>query len=101
MHLGRVTVYNATTDPNTLLGRQGEYASKVNWGPNLDSSIEAGFPALADAQAREQYVEAFKPPFGDGYDYLVGTALLRLSESYTPAQAKSLEAAFKTAVNKP
>jgi hypothetical protein len=47
------TVYNATIDPNHLLGRQGEYTSKINWGQDrgngdVFSSIEA-FPDAADA----------------------------------------------------
>ena len=97
LHLHGVTVYTAATDPNQLLGRQDEYTSKVNWGADLADSIEV-FADPADAQAREQYVSSFPAPFGDGYDYVTGTALLRLSASYTPAQARALETAFRKAV---
>jgi hypothetical protein len=96
--------YTATTDPNHLLGRQGEYTSKVNWGSDgTDQTAATGgsievFADAADAQARLQYLQAFKPPFGDGYDYLTGTALLRLAAGYTPTQAATLKAAFTGAV---
>lgn len=85
--------YTASSDPNNMLGRQGEYTSKVSWGSAQDSSIEV-FPDRQDAQAREAYVQGFRCPFGDGYDYLSGTALLRVSCDDTPSQARSLEARF-------
>ena len=44
-----------------------------------------------------QYVTGFTCPFGDGYDYLVRTMLLRVSCDATPAQAKQLEARFRQA----
>jgi hypothetical protein len=50
---------------------------------------------VADAQAREKYLQAFTCPFGDGYDYLDGAALLRLDCALTPAQAQANEALFK------
>jgi hypothetical protein len=96
-----ITVYNATTDPNHLLGRQGEYTSKVNWGQdrgngNVFSSM-AVFPDAADAQLRYTYLRAFRPPLGDGYDYLYRAAILRLASIYTPAQAAALKASFERA----
>ena len=96
--------YTAITDPNHLLGRQGEYTSKVNWGSDgTDQTAATGgsvevFADAADAQARLQYLQAFKPPIGDGYDYLTGTALLRLAAGYTPTQAATLKTAFTRAV---
>jgi hypothetical protein len=33
-------------------------------------------------------------PFGDGYDYLVGTYLLRIFDSQAPTQGHALEAEF-------
>jgi hypothetical protein len=107
-------VYNATTDPNHLLGRQGEYTSKDAWvdpaavtaGAGSPSSDPGGtefgggievFSTVADAQARLAYLKAFRPPFGDGYDYLAGSAILRLSNYLTPAQAAKFRAAFNTA----
>lgn len=91
MDIGSFTAYTAVTDPNHLLGRQHEYTSKINWA---GGSIEV-FPSAAYANARETYVQAFTCPIGDGYDYLDGTALLRLACAFTPAQAKANEALFK------
>lgn len=91
MNLHHVTAYTAATDPNHLLGRQGGYTSKINW-PN--GTIEV-FSARAEAQRRKTYLLAFAgTPFGDGYDYLVGTYLLRIFDSQTPTQANALEAEF-------
>jgi hypothetical protein len=95
MDIGSFTAYTAATDPNHLLGRQHEYTSKVNWPGG--SSIEV-FPDAQYAKAREAYVQAFTCPFGDGYDYLDGTALLRLACALTPAQAKANEALFNKAL---
>jgi hypothetical protein len=96
------------------MGRQGGYTSKVAWvdpravkagagnpasdrgGTEFGGGIEV-FPTAADAKARYQYLKGFKPPFGDGYDYLTGPAVLRLSQYLTPAQARAYEAALANA----
>lgn len=95
--LRNVFAYNAQTDPNGLLGRQGEYTSKINWGASTsedsNNSIEVFFTA-ADAKARLAYLQGFRPPFGDGYDQLKGVYLLRLSSDWTPAKAARIEAQF-------
>ena len=91
--------YTASTDPNHLLGRQGGYTSKVNWGTSDEgtNSIEV-YPDASGAQERYQYLKGFQGSMiGDGYDYLVGTALLRLSTYWTPAQASVLDAKFMKA----
>jgi len=104
-------VYTATTDPNHELGRQGGYTSKVAWAdpraasqdaPDERGSIGLGggieaFPTATSAQARYEYLRGFGPPFGDGYDYLAGTAILRLSQYLTPVQARAYRAAFTAA----
>ncbi|MGO8958963.1 MAG: hypothetical protein ACLQFR_16565 [Streptosporangiaceae bacterium] len=41
------------------------------------------------AAARLAELKSFQPPLGDGYDYQVGTAILRLSNYLTPAQASA------------
>ena len=80
--------YTAVSDPNHLLGRQGEYTSKVAWqdpralaagavSPSDDpGGIENGggievLPSVADAAQRLAELKSFKPPLGDGYDYRV------------------------------
>jgi hypothetical protein len=107
-------VYTPATDPNHLMGRQGGYTSKVAWqdpraikaGAGSPSSDPGGtefgggfevFGTAAGAQARYQYLRGFQAPFGDGYDYLSGTAILRLSQYLTPAQAHAYKAAFTAA----
>jgi hypothetical protein len=107
-------VYTPVTDPNHEMGRQGGYTSKVAWvdpraveagagnpasdrgGTEFGGGIEV-FPTAAGAKARYQYLRGFKPPLGDGYDYLSGAAILRLSQYLTPTQAHAYEAAFATA----
>jgi hypothetical protein len=113
----QLIVYTATTDPNHLLGRQGGYSSKVEWsdpraikaaagagsgGVDNGGSIEF-YPTVAGAQARYTYIRAISRalPFADGYDYLSGTAVLRLSRYLTPAQASAYRAAFTAAVQQP
>lgn len=78
--------------------RQGGYTSKINW-PN--GSIEV-FSTPPEAQKREAYLQAFAgTPIGDGYDYLVGTFLLRIFDSQTPTQAHALEAEFLKITSSP
>jgi hypothetical protein len=108
-------VYTAATDPNHEMGRQGGYTSKVAWvdpraikagagnpasdrgGTEFGGGIEV-FPTTASARARYEYLRGFQPPLGDGYDYLSGTTILRLSQYLTPAQAHAYRAAFTAAV---
>jgi hypothetical protein len=105
-------IYNEKTDINGLMGRQGEYTSKVNWEPtgassdgiyvfNQGSSIEV-FPSTHDAQARYDYLQGFNgvPLMADGYDYVAGSALLRLNKSYTPAEAHDIENWFRAAAGR-
>ena len=118
-------VYTAASDPNHELGRQGGYSSKVAWKDpravaagttnvdgtkiNVGTGIDLGggievFPSAAGAQARYQYLRGISstlPSFADGYDYLSGTAVLRLSRDLTPAQAHAYRAAFTAAVGQP
>lgn len=82
--------YTAASDPNHLLGRQNEYTSKINWS---GGSIEV-FPTADEAQTRITYLKSFGPPLGDGYDYISGSAVLRLFTALTPSQAKEYETAF-------
>jgi hypothetical protein len=90
-----IIVYTASTDPNHLLGRQGEYTSKVEWTTDGENSGIEAFADAADAQLRYVYLRAFRPPIGDGYDYLYRAAILRLGSIYTPAQAAALKASFE------
>lgn len=51
MDLTGVTAYTAADDPNQLLGRQHEHASKVNWGTVNRNTIGV-FATHAHAEAR-------------------------------------------------
>jgi hypothetical protein len=109
--------YTAVTDPNHLLGRQGGYTSKVAWqdpraiaagagqpteldpgGIEYGGGIEA-FGSMAAAGQRLAELKSLTPPIGDRYDYLSGTAILRLSNYLTPAQALAYLKAFTAAVS--
>ena len=95
MGMKSLTVYTAVTDPNHLLGRQGEYTSKVEWRAAGENSGIEVFTDMPDARMRYVYLRAFRPPLGDGYDYLDRRAVLRLASIYTPAQASALKASFE------
>lgn len=95
MGISHVTVYTATSDPNHLLGRQGEYTSKAEWVTDGQNSGIETFGDAADARARYAYLRAFRLPIGDGYDYLYQASILRVAAIYTPSQAARLKASFK------
>jgi hypothetical protein len=106
--LTHLIVYTPATDPNHLMGRQGGYTSKVAWqdprairagagdpgsdpgGTEFGGGIEV-YPTRAGELSRYSYLKSFTAPIGDGYDYLVGTAILRLSQYLTPAQAQAAD----------
>jgi hypothetical protein len=97
MGMKDITVYTDLTDPNHLLGRQGEYTSKVEWTTDGETSGIEAFADTTDAELRYAYLRLLRPPIGDGYDYLYRAALLRLASIYTPAQAAALKASFESA----
>lgn len=103
MRLPAIVVLTAATDPNHLLGRQGGYTSDIDAGPTYTPGdtgsigIEV-YPTTAGATRRASYLETFSGTMlGDGYDYVAGTAVLRIGSHYTPAQAHALEATFRNA----
>ncbi|MGW4560862.1 hypothetical protein ACWEN3_00185 [Streptomyces sp. NPDC004561] len=106
---GTVTAEN---DPNHLLGRPGQYTSKITFE---DTRIPAGkvtgthkgdverggsieaFATSTDAQTRAKYVEAVTEsmPALAEYDYVHGNVLVRVSHDLTPRQA----AGYRTAAD--
>jgi hypothetical protein len=106
--VGRYQVYNASTDPNHLLGRPGLYTSKVNFvDTRIDQSGYAGektidtnqggsvevFGTEDDAKQRADYVRSItrgSAIFAE-YSYLRGRVFLRLSKELTPKQAKAYD----------
>lgn len=105
--IASMKVYTPANDPNHLLGRPGQYTSKVNFrdrrlaaSSSFDllsgGSVEV-FATNADAQRRYKYVHAVTQSASIfvEYDYLDGRVFLRLSQKLTPAQAKQYAAALK------
>lgn len=105
--IGGYINYTAANDGNHLLGRPGQYVSKVNFRdkrleawPDFDSNgggtIET-FASEDDAKKRYDYVHTISSSsslFAE-YEYRDGTVLLRLSHYLTPNQAAEYERAFK------
>ncbi|MFE6868289.1 hypothetical protein ACFVFS_17205 [Kitasatospora sp. NPDC057692] len=105
--------YTAEDDPNHLLGRPGQYVSKIAFadsrikgadleGADEDSIVRGGsietFASETEAAARLGYLQGVIKalPAALEYDYVVrGTVLIRASKLLTPDQAKAYEAALK------
>ncbi|MFF8533234.1 hypothetical protein ACF07B_14940 [Streptomyces sp. NPDC015532] len=100
----------AENDPNHLLGRPGEYTSKVTFSDSWvqasqvtgadPGAVERGgavelFADASDARARAEYLRgiAKSSPALDEYDYVHGSVLVRVSRYLTPKQAAQYEAA--------
>jgi hypothetical protein len=104
--------YTAANDPNHLLGRQAGYSSKVSLqdkrvskvanflkGSSTDggAAIEC-YPGGTGATNRLKTLKGFQGTLlGDGYDYVSGGCVLRLSTDLTPTQARQYQRAFTTA----
>lgn len=103
----------AESDPNHLLGRPGQYTSKVTFADTriktadteglqpgdvqLGGSIET-FTTPTEAQARAAYIQAATKtiPALAEYDYVHGVHVIRVSHYLTPTQAGE----YKTAADK-
>lgn len=99
-----VITYDEETDENGLLGRPGEYYSKVNFSHNdiEDLTIEI-FNNKEDAKTRKEYIEtlveeaqisAFKQ-----YIYLNNTYLLRIPYDVTPSDSSLYEKIFNQVIS--
>jgi hypothetical protein len=104
------TVFTETNDPNKLLGRPGQYVSKLSFA---DSRIAADdvaglkegdtargggievFKTAEDAKKRADYIERVTEgvPMLAEYRYLNGPVLVRVSHLLTPSQAADYEKA--------
>ena len=102
-------VYTAETDPNHLLGRPGQYTSKVAFTDSrvqprpfdAPDAIERGgsvevFPDEQGAQNRMKYIQAIAAgfPMAVEYDYTSGPVLVRVGKILTPAQAGEYQKAL-------
>lgn len=100
--IGENIAFTAETDPNELLGRPGQYLSKINFRDTRlavehpdEFSVQDGgsievFPNSAGAAGRAQYLQTFSQSlsFLAEYDFQQGPVLLRLSHRLTPEQAQ-------------
>ena len=116
--VGKFQVYNASTDPNKLLGRPGFYTSKSNFiDTRIDQSGFAGektidteqggsvevFASEGDAKQRADYVRSItrgSALFAE-YSYLRDRVFLRLSKELTPKQAKAYERLMRSLPARP
>lgn len=103
-------VFTEESDPNALMGRPGQYTSKLAFiDTTLDPaevSSEKGdtergggievFPTAAAAKNRLDYITSITEamPIVAEYTYQNGNRLLRLSHYLTPAQARVYKGAF-------
>jgi hypothetical protein len=103
-------VITEMNDSNNLIGRPGQYTSKVAFAdqrtgatlseaePNNDAggSVEV-FTDEATAQARSKYIQdtlaSLGPVAGTEYHYLAGTALVRVTGELPPSVAAEYETA--------
>lgn len=95
-------VFDAETDPNSLLGRPGQYTIKVSWedGRLTDSLDPVGtievFPDVESMQRRADYVEQIGQDAPMLLQWIFTdertSAVLRVSSDLTPDQADEYEA---------
>lgn len=99
-----------TNDANNLIGRPGQYVSKVAFADNrvgqpidqaapgndAGGSIEV-FATASDAQTRSDYIRkslaSLGPAAGTEYHYLTGSALVRVTGVLPPSAAAEYETA--------
>ncbi|MDP8929539.1 MAG: hypothetical protein M3O70_13450 [Actinomycetota bacterium] len=112
--IGRVQVYTAESDPNSLLGRPGGYVHKANFHdtrieldpefrsePNEVRASDGGsveiFGDEAGARRRTEFLQTLSQnlPMAGEYTYQSGTVVLRVSKELTPDQAAQYEQALK------
>ena len=112
--------YTDATDPNHLQGRPNGYTSSADFtdpraraaqgaltatGPGVvnGGGVEV-YPDASGARSRGTYIATITkaaPILGDGYDYVAGPVLLRLSTDLTPDQAAAYRAALTAVTGQP
>lgn len=103
--VGTVEVYDASTDPNELLGRPGQYTAKFNfadtgleqYGEDLRGGSLESFGSEKDLQNRVDYIKSIMDsmPGLVEYQYVNGLMLLRLDKGLTPDQAAAYDMVFQ------
>lgn len=99
-----VTVYTTENDPNSLLGRPGQYTGKANWNdrrhPADDPDGANTVEVFADEAAmikRRDYIASVTGDSPMLLQYLQGhrNALVRLDKQVTPDQAAEYQRALE------
>lgn len=101
-------IYNASNDPNELLGRPNGYTSRSDlldlrtgeqaFGASGGAAVEV-FANAAEAQARKAYIDSIiesAPMLGPEYSWVHDSILLRVSGALTPEQAAEYESAMSS-----
>lgn len=103
--IDNVIVYTEETDLNKLLGRPGQYISKVNFADTtleqtgtddpVGGSIET-FKNSKDLRTRKEYIESVTESMPAFTEYMIvnGNYLLRLNKGLTPEQMNKYKEAF-------
>ena len=100
--IDNIIVYDEETDVNGLLGRPGQYTSKVNFADTRceqwsDSDPVGGtievFENSSDSSDRNEYLGSYDDLHQ--YMYLYKNILFRLDYDLTPSQAEQYEEVFK------
>lgn len=109
--ISKMVAYTASDDPNKMLGRPGQYTSKVNFvittakNPPQPNDIEVSnggsievFSNADDAKTRYEYIAklAKSVPMLNEYDFRDGNVVMRISNDLTPIQEKKYEKALTT-----
>lgn len=101
-----VQVVTPKSDPNKLMGRPGQYTSKVfftdmryshgEYETSAGENTIEGFASIADAKRRADYVSkmARSSPMFAQYVYHRGTFVLRLDRALDPEEAAAYDAAL-------
>lgn len=105
--LQNVVVLDEKTDSNNLLGRPGQYTSKVFFhdarhpktpesGDDFEGTVEM-FATPADAKKRHDYIEEVTSgvPMFVQYQILRGNVLVRLPKAFTPSETAAYKAALE------
>jgi len=107
--VGETASYNESTDPDGLLGRPGQYLSRINFAdlrirPLASDVIEVKdggaievFASPADAARRLDSLEGIAGDLATRR-HVEGRVLLRLSDALTVEEASVYEGAFRTVV---
>ena len=103
-NIGNFVEYDEATDTNGLLGRPGQYTSKINFAittleQNDENDPKGGsievFANSEDAEARYTYIQELgqSMPILAEYDYLNEYVLLRIDYDVLPSEEKVYEEA--------